>query len=420
LNNFSLTFWNQFKAIVKTKTGLSLDSDQKTEALTEFLNRNAKLKEEGEERYLLYLGSLDNEEEWKRIIEAFNLSESYFFRDPNQLETIKRDILPNLFEKAKKSGKTLKIWSAGCSFGQEAYTLAILLDELASKENIEFQIIASDLQEESIRKSKEGIYSSWLIRGIDPSKVSQYFDELNSQDLKIKNHYRSKIHFFVLNLLSDFYPQDVDLIICRNVFIYFNTDVISSIVKKFRGALKEGGYLVAGHSELAGVPLEGWKNHSGSGSAFFEKSTNPSPTNSNQQMESSPKAAPINRIPTPSTKDLEWTKKEISPSQEKLISEKKSQSEYESFLMMAQKNEKESKNQDALFLYREAYRIDPRDPKLCLSIALLEESMGNRMEGNKFRLAGLSRIKTELLRTDIDKESIENWKRLESFLKMGL
>lgn len=200
--------------------------------------------------------------EWQELALLLTIGETYFFRDCGQISLLKNRLLPELIKlKITKKKRSLRIWSAGCSTGEEVYSLAILINELIPDlSQWDILILGTDINCESIEKAKQGIYNSWSFRIVDPKLKQQYFNQHHTT-WKINNQIRSMVDFCTGNLLIDPFPNstsdihNIDIILCRNVFIYFDSRTISIILNKFYNTLNCGGYLIAGHTELNGQNL---------------------------------------------------------------------------------------------------------------------------------------------------------------------
>lgn len=206
--------------------------------------------------------------EWQQLLEQLTNGETYFFRDRGQVSVLRDQLLPRLiasqrlaFEQGKSNSLSLRLWSAGCSTGEEVYTLAILVRELIPDlDRWQISILGTDLNSESIAKAKRGIYGKGAFRNADPATKPQYFRQ-HRDGWEVLPAIRDRIAFELGNLLADRFPTpnsaiaQMDLIICRNVFIYFNFEAIARILNKFYATLEPGGYLLAGHSELAGQDM---------------------------------------------------------------------------------------------------------------------------------------------------------------------
>ncbi len=213
-----------------------------------------------------YLDWLDGdtkaaEAEWKHLFVLLTNQESYFFRDQGQLAVIREQVLPELI-KRNSSTRTLRIWSAGCSTGEEVYSLAMMLDEvLPFREEWRVLILGTDLSQAALERARSGIYGAWSFRAFDAPLKERFFVARGNK-WEVKPHLRRNVTFAPGNLLLDEFPSragemhDMDLIVCRNVFIYFGREAVSCVLRKFTATLRPDGYLVTGHAELHDVPLD--------------------------------------------------------------------------------------------------------------------------------------------------------------------
>ncbi|MBI5179169.1 MAG: tetratricopeptide repeat protein [Nitrospinae bacterium] len=201
-------------------------------------------------------GRLEREE----LISHFAVGESYFFRDKGQFDLLKHKIFPELIER-NKTGRTLNILSAGCATGEEPYSLAILLSEIIPDiAEWRVHILGTDIKEEFLEKARTAVYSEWSFRMVPEEVRKKYFTRkggLFTLDPGIKR----MVTFHRGNLLDAVFPEPagqprgLDLILCRNVLIYYRRTMAAAIVIKMTEALREGGYLITGHWELFSSPL---------------------------------------------------------------------------------------------------------------------------------------------------------------------
>jgi chemotaxis protein methyltransferase CheR len=211
-------------------------------------------------RLLLSFGKLEWAEEHAYFSRGLTTGETYFFRDQGQMNVLSRYILPELIDR-NRAQRRLRLWSAGCSSGEEAYSLAMLLDELAvDLSDWQIFILGTDINPEALAKAQLGAYSEWSFRQVSPERRKRYF-RLCRERWLLDPRIRQQVHFRPLNLVTTDFPQDgsglqpMDLILCRNVFIYLEPDTVSRIADKITASLAEGGYLMTGHGELYAHPL---------------------------------------------------------------------------------------------------------------------------------------------------------------------
>lgn len=204
---------------------------------------------------ILESDSLESQLEWKGLINSITIGESYFFRDKGQFSLLENRILPELIE-LRKNQRTLRIWSAGCSTGEEAYSLAILLDKLITERHTwEILILGTDINEDSIKKAEEGLYGQWSFRRVESGIKNRFFRKRNER-WEIDRRFRNMVTFRTMNLIQERFPDagtdlnNMDLILCRNLFIYFSKTAVSNVLKKLSKTLMEGGYLMTAHGEL--------------------------------------------------------------------------------------------------------------------------------------------------------------------------
>jgi len=217
---------------------------------------------------LLSADTEESHQEWRQLMLLLTTLETYFFRDQGQFSLLKNHLLPQLIEQKRQaayisgeSKPSLRIWSAGCSTGEEPYSLAILLQEMIINwENWNIFILGTDINLEAIEKAKEGFYSSWSFRMVNTDIHKKYFQQIKDGYLIAKT-IREKVRFQQGNLVKDTFPRhadniyNMDLIICRNVFVYFDNPSIGMVLEKFSKTLNSQGYLLTGHAELYGQNL---------------------------------------------------------------------------------------------------------------------------------------------------------------------
>ncbi|MCK9420611.1 MAG: tetratricopeptide repeat protein [Nitrospirae bacterium] len=225
---------------------------------------NARMKSLNIDEPAGYLNFLESDtgeskREWKALVLLITTGESYFFRDKGIFFLLQNTILPELINKRRK--RAFRIWSAGCSTGEEPYSIAILLDMLLPDlKGWDIVIFGTDINEESLKKAGRGIYSDWSFRMVDEDIKRKYFKR-HKDDWEIDGKIKEMVTFQYGNLMEDnFFSQNpeicnMDIIICRNVFIYFKKETVSSVFNKFINTLNDEGYLITGHGELYGHDL---------------------------------------------------------------------------------------------------------------------------------------------------------------------
>lgn len=179
---------------------------------------------------------------FERFIDHLTINVSEFFRNASQWDVLQKSIIPQLLNQSAN----LKIWSAGCSTGEEPYTVAMIL--LENFKRSQYSIIATDFDDRVLQKAKDGYYHKKQAAGIPASYLAKYFT-VQSEGYKASEELKRLITFKHHNLLRDPFPDQCDLIICRNVVIYFTEDTKSTLYKRFFNALKPNGMLFTGSTE---------------------------------------------------------------------------------------------------------------------------------------------------------------------------
>lgn len=188
------------------------------------------------------------------------VGETYFFREPRSLEALERHILPELVADRYGGNQQLRFWSAACCTGEEPYSLAILLKRLLPDLSAwQTTILATDISQRFLHKAKEGVYGQWSFRGVSPALRERHFSRTPGGLYAIHSELKQMVNFAQLNLVEDPYPAsandtvDMDVILCRNVLIYFTAERIKHIIEQFYHALVDGGWLIVSPVETAFV-----------------------------------------------------------------------------------------------------------------------------------------------------------------------
>lgn len=198
------------------------------------------------------------------LIDVVTTNKTDFFREPRHFELLSKEILPEWWSR-NESRTPMLIWSAGCSTGEEPYTLGMVLSEFAHQQpGFRFQVIATDISATVLEKAELGVYSEEMANAVPPSFRRTYF--LRSRDphnrrVRVAPALRCRVEFRRLNLMDDSYSLDrrADIIFCRNVMIYFDRRTQQQILRKLSLSLEVGGYLFVGHAESLhdlDLPLE--------------------------------------------------------------------------------------------------------------------------------------------------------------------
>lgn len=220
------------------------------------LDRLSALSLDNINEYIYYLRyHPGREQELKVLYDFITINETSFFRNQPQITAFEKEILPEVMDSCRKTfSSSIRIWSAGCSSGEEPYTLSIIINDYPDPEirKFFFDILASDINDKVIAKAREGIYTDYSLRNADEMTKNKCFEKLADNRYRIRDRYRKIIKFEHINLLDERKISVLgkfDIIFCRNVLIYFDQESKKRVIGRFYDLLKPQGYLFLGHSE---------------------------------------------------------------------------------------------------------------------------------------------------------------------------
>lgn len=240
-----------FQILIKARTGLMLEDPNSLEKLHAALSERLNHLAVRAETYLAQLGHDD--EEFQTLINQLTINETYFFRESEQIDLLVNHLIPRLLAKINGNApKPIRILSAGCSSGEEPYSLVMALTEkYADQATRLFQVVGGDIDSQVLAKARAGIYSDFSFRGATPEIRHRYFTRVQHHN-RIQDTIRNQVSFYELNLLA---PQktaelsEFDVIFFRNVSIYFDTPTRKIIQQNLSSMLREQGILVIGTAE---------------------------------------------------------------------------------------------------------------------------------------------------------------------------
>lgn len=257
--------YHRFCAGIKSATGIDLGQyrpGQMERRLRSFAQRQgfpdldaylAMLKRDG--------AALDE------FLDRMTINVSELFRNPERFVDVERTVFPELLG---RSGGNLKVWSAGCSYGAEIYSLSVLLREVAPRGRHE--LLAADIDQRILARAREGVFSPSDMRNVTPERRQRWFTEStgpSGPQWQVSQELRSAVQFRQMDLLKDTFPGGFDFIACRNVVIYFNDDAKDVLYRRFFDALKPGGILFVGSTErINNSEAMGWQK---SGTFFYQR-----------------------------------------------------------------------------------------------------------------------------------------------------
>ncbi len=250
-------------------------------------------------------------QEFKELVKVLTVGETYFFRTPNHMWAFRDDMLPQVVAAREGnllpslSGKPITIWSAGCSTGEEPYGLAMLVDESrALFPQARFKFLGTDVNEDSLTLARAAQYEQRSINQVPPTYLERYFTSFDGK-YALTADIRRMVDFTYHNLLEPALPppvsapNSVDVIFCRNVFIYFADEIVTEIARRFFNVLLPGGFLVVGHSETLDRLSTGFEMVFLSGAYIYRKPLTPEQKNKLAERAAARKLAPQSPKPKP-------------------------------------------------------------------------------------------------------------------------
>ncbi|MBN1484490.1 MAG: protein-glutamate O-methyltransferase CheR [Chloroflexia bacterium] len=242
--------WAALLQQIRQERGLDLRAYKET-----FLRRrlDVRLRARDCADYAAYARLLRQEpQEYRPLLDALTINLTRFFRDGSTFQALEERILPQLLA-ARSAERRLRVWSAGCAAGEEPYSLAIMLRELLGPalSRWQMELLATDMDETMLAKAAQGCYDSFSFRGVAPryeAWVERYFTP--GPERQLAQVVRDMVSFRQHNLLQDPLPERLDLLLCRNVLIYFERELHGRLYQAFHRALRPGGFLVLGKTEV--------------------------------------------------------------------------------------------------------------------------------------------------------------------------
>jgi chemotaxis protein methyltransferase CheR len=233
--------------------GLSFDESRRDSLGFSIGERMRATKTADVEAYLVKVGSVTGAEERQALLDEVTIPETHFFRNPPQIRALRKYVMPELIRQASDR-KRLRIWSAGCSTGEEAYTVAIMVREmLPAAADWDVKVLATDISTRGLAAGREARYGERSFVMTEPGDLNRWFvPDPKGGSWTVRDEVRSIVEFEHRNLVTDeaaFDPGEADLILCRNVTIYFDRETTRRLMQRLHTRLRDGGYLFLGHAE---------------------------------------------------------------------------------------------------------------------------------------------------------------------------
>lgn len=232
--------YEQFVLKIKKRTNIDLQlykEDQMKRRLTAFKTRKGFSTFDD-----LFVGMINNEFLFDEFLDHMTINVTEFFRNPMRWEILEKKIIPRLLSQSD----VIHCWSAACSTGEEPYSAAMVLSSLNNVKD--FRILATDINQKVLDKAKRGEYEESSLKNLSPAQIKSFFQDAGDH-FKVRDEIKRKVEFKKQDLLSEPFPGGFDLIICRNVLIYFTDEAKDDLFHKFSRSLNKGGYLFVGGAE---------------------------------------------------------------------------------------------------------------------------------------------------------------------------
>ena len=253
--SFSITEkeFQLFRDIIYHQTGIQMTEKKRNLVVARLSKRLRALNLSNFSEYYEYLNTSSNaSDELNNLINRITTNKTDFFREKHHFDFLVNEVFPSYIDAAKKGGqRRLRIWSAGCSSGEEPYSLAMTIaDFFKDERGWDLKILATDLDTDILMKASKGVYSSQQITPVPMGYLSKYFVR-SSQGYEVSPNIKAMIAFRKLNLMDPTFPmkKPFNIIFCRNVMIYFDDETKKDLIKKYHGQLTDNGYMFVGHSE---------------------------------------------------------------------------------------------------------------------------------------------------------------------------
>lgn len=242
--------FEKLSSYIRKNFGINLTDRKKVLVTARLHNTIEELGFSSFEEYYEYVIADKSGNAVSELINKISTNHTFFYREEKHFDFLQTTVLPYLYNRELGS-RDIRIWSAGCSSGDEPYTIAMVLQEyFKNKPGWNKQILATDISLKALEKARLGIYNDDQISKLPKHWKSQYFKRMDKDTLHVENNIKSEVIFRRFNLMNEFpFKKKFHVIFCRNVMIYFNNETKNKLIQKFYDNLEPGGYLFIGHSE---------------------------------------------------------------------------------------------------------------------------------------------------------------------------
>ena len=272
------------RELIEERCGLHFDLSQRTSFAMAVHARMQDLQLDTVDEYLLRLRHEATDEEFRQLINLVTITSTSFFRDPSQFRLFRHHVMPTLLDAGRRDGKRLlRIWSAGCSSGEEVYSIALLLHDMgvyATHPDWMIEIVGTDLNTDVLERARLGVYPARALRNVEGEWLRRYFTPEGAR-FRVNDEIKRLVRFEYGNLTEHDAPSSWagtrDVVFCKNVTIYFQPAVTRRLVGGFHHVLADGGFLLLGHSETLWQIADGFELVGYEGAFCYQKIPQHSP-----------------------------------------------------------------------------------------------------------------------------------------------
>ncbi len=238
---------------IKVNYGINLSEKKKALVVGRLQNILIEKNFQSFSEYIDYVMKEKTGEAVRMLVSKITTNHTYFMREPEHFQFFKSTVLP-YWHKQLKNSKDLRVWSAGCSSGEEPYTLAMIIADFLRYEDKELwdtKVLATDISTRVLGEAQKGVYSNESLEAVPKMWRSTYFEKLDNENSIVTNTIKQEIIFRIFNLMNTSFPfkKKFHVIFCRNVMIYFDSETKRELINRFYDHMEYGGYLFIGHSE---------------------------------------------------------------------------------------------------------------------------------------------------------------------------
>jgi len=250
--DLTLEEFRRFRDLLHRHSGIYLEESKLDSLRISLVTRATRL---GYQTLPDYYRALERDDaEFNELLNLVTINETSFFRFPAQFDALRNNVLPELMAAKGGTNRGIRVWSAGCSTGEEPYSIAMtLIDSGIEMAGYKPQVLGTDVSTKALARAKSGVYGRRAMMNVPEDVVARHFESTANGDFRVNDRVRSYVDFGYQNLIKEPYPLSLmgnwDVIFCRNVTIYFRLESTRRVVQNFFDSLNEGGYLFVGHSE---------------------------------------------------------------------------------------------------------------------------------------------------------------------------